>query len=184
VKGGQSSVYIEQGSTLNWGPGNIHFDPLFTDPSNCDFHLTYPSPCKDTGNNNAVTEPYDFEGDPRIAYGTVDMGADEFYTHLYVTGDITPGGNIEGKFIGLPDTAPVGLWFGSGVLDPPMPSMFGYWYLQYPWLGPIILGSIPSPEGVLILPANLPSTPPAPYDLPMQALIGDELTNLCVLEVR
>jgi hypothetical protein len=33
----------------------------------------------------------------------------------------------------------------------------------------------------------IPSTPPAPYDIPMQALIGldpDSLTNLEVLEVR
>jgi len=35
-----------------------------------------------------------------------------------------------------------------------------------------------------MLPAALPGTPPAPYDLPMQSLISDALTNLCILEVR
>jgi hypothetical protein len=62
--------------------------------------LTFPSPCKDTGDSTAVTERYDFEGDPRIAYGNVDI-----------------------KFVGLPGTAPVGLCIGTGVLDPPIPSM-------------------------------------------------------------
>jgi hypothetical protein len=47
---------------------------------------------------------------------------------------------------------------------------------------------VPIPgDGILVLPATIPGTPSAPYDLPMQALIGlesDSLTNLCVLEVR
>jgi len=90
------------------GAGDISEDPLFVQ-SGRDFHLTYPSPCKDTGDNTAVTELYDFEGDPRIAYGTVDMGADEFYMHLYYTGDTTPGGSAALKFVGDPGTAQVGL---------------------------------------------------------------------------
>jgi hypothetical protein len=182
IEGGQSSI-LNYGK-LNWGPGMIDSDPLFVDEADNDFHLTFSSRCKDTGDTSAVTEPYDFEGDPRIAYGAVDMGADEFYTHLYITGDTTPGGNIEGKFVGLPGTRPVGLWLGSGELDPPLPSMFGDWYLEYPWIGPFVLGSIPSPDGVLVIPATLPAAPPAPYDLYMQALIGDELTNLCILKIE
>jgi len=114
------------------------------------------------------------------------MGADEFYTHLYVTGDKTPGGAIQGKFVGLPGTNPVGLFIGSGVLPSPMPTMWGDYWLQAPWLllGP--LGSIPS-NGVMVLPTTLPGTPPAPYDVPMQALIGldpDSMSNLEILEVR
>jgi parallel beta-helix repeat protein len=168
------------------GTGNIDSDPFFVDPDEDDFHILYTSPCIDSGNNSAPYIPNeDFEGDPRIAWsGTVDMGADEFYTHLYYTGFAIPGGSVEARLIGFPGTEPVGLWFGSGVLDPPMPSMFGLWYLEYPWMGPIDLVSIPSPDGLLILPANLPPTPPAPYEVPMQALIGNELTNLSVLYVQ
>jgi hypothetical protein len=186
VKGGQSFVYVGPSSTLNWGSGMIDADPLFVDPANSDFHLTYDSPCRNTGDNSAVTELYDFEGDPRIAWsGTVDMGADEFYTHLYCMGDFTPSGSIVGKLVGLPGTFPVGLFFGSGVLDPPVTTIWGNFHLQAPWL---LIPLIPIPgNGVLALPATIPATPPAPYDLPMQALIGlnpDSLTNLFVLDVR
>jgi predicted outer membrane repeat protein len=168
------------------GSGNIDADPLFVDPTYGDYHLTYLSPCKDTGDDTAVLEPTDFEGDPRIAWdGTVDMGADEFYTHLYCTGDFTPGGLMEGKFVGLPGTSPVGLLLGSGVLDPSLPTMWGNFHLQVPWrIYP--LGPIPG-SGILVIPETIPPRQPAPYDLPMQALIGleaDSLTNLYVLEVR
>ena len=85
----------------------IDTDPLYADNANKDFHLTWNSPCRNTGDNSAVTECHDIERDPRIAFGTVDMGADEFYTHLYWTGDATAGGNIEVKLVGLPGTSPV-----------------------------------------------------------------------------
>jgi hypothetical protein len=184
VDGGKSSVFVDPNSILNWGSGMIDADPLFEDPTNNDFHLTYPSPCKDTGDNAAVTEPTDFEGDPRIAFGTADMGADEFYTHLYWTGDAKPGWAVDFKFVGLPYASPVGLWIGTGVLDPPLKSMWGDWYLQFPIFGPIIM-PVPIPSsGILILPGVIPGSPPAPYSLPMQALIGSELTNLCILEVK
>jgi parallel beta-helix repeat protein len=186
VKGGQASVYIEKGCMLNWGPGMIDADPLFVDPALEDFHLTFNSPCRGSGDDSAVPPDLldDFEGDPRIAYGTVDMGADEFYTHLYWTGDATPGGNVEVKFVGLPGTSPVGLCIGTGVLEPPIPSIWGDWYLQFPIIGPVDLGSITSPEGVLVIPSTIPGSPPAPYSIPMQALIGDTLTNLCVIKVK
>jgi parallel beta-helix repeat protein len=73
VKGGQAAVYIEPGSAINWGAGMISVDPLFADPVNDDFHLTWNSPCRDTGDNSAVTETTDFENDPRIALGSVDI---------------------------------------------------------------------------------------------------------------
>ena len=115
------------------------------------------------------------------------MGADEFFTHLYYTGEATPGGKVKAIFVGLPGTVPVWLWLASSALEPPLPTMFGYWYLDPPLIGPIDLGSMPSPSGVSILPATVHREPPPPYDIFMQALIGlnaDSLTNLCVLEVR
>jgi hypothetical protein len=153
-----------------------------------DFHLTFNSPCRDTGDNTAVTELTDYEGDMRIAYGTVDMGADEFYTHLYHTGDATPGGKVEIKFVGLPGTSPLAICSGAGVLDNPIPTNWGEWWnewwLEFPIIGPIGLGSIPSLDGVYVLPATLPPDIPGPYSIPMQAFVGDSLTNLCVMEVE
>ena len=112
------------------GVGNINEIPLFvdspTDSAERDLHLFHTSPCRDAGINNVPNLPGDdFEGDPRIAGSAVDMGADEFHTHLYVTGDATPGGAIEGKVVGLPGTAPVGLFLGSGVLPDPVNTMWG-----------------------------------------------------------
>jgi hypothetical protein len=185
LKGGKSNAFVATGCSLNWGDGMITSIPMFVDPAQGDYHLFYASPCRNTGDSGAVTEMEDFEGDPRIADGFVDMGADEFYHHLYCTGDFSSGGSIEGNLIGLPGTSPVGLFFGSGVLDPPVPTMWGNFHLQAPWH---LIPLVPIPgNGVLVLPAAIPSTPPAPYDLPMQALIGldpDALTNLFVLEVR
>ncbi|MHC4945331.1 MAG: right-handed parallel beta-helix repeat-containing protein, partial [Planctomycetota bacterium] len=69
------------------GTGNINADPLFLDPGTHNFHLTAPeSPCINTGDNYAPEIPdLDYEGDPRIKYGTADMGADEY---LYDGGGI------------------------------------------------------------------------------------------------
>lgn len=184
VKGGQASVFVDPGSVLQWGAGMIDAHPLFLDPLKDDFHIPYPSPCRDAGTNEADNLPEtDFEGDPRIAYGIADMGADEFYLHLYYTGNATPGGSIDIKFVGLPGTMPVGLLVGSGVVDPPIPTIWGDFFLEQPWFLYALLGSIPL-DGVTVLPSTLPSTPSAPYDVPMQAMIGDKLSNLSVIEVR
>lgn len=186
VKGGLASVFVDAESVLNWGPDMIDLDPMFVDFSEYDFHLLYDSPCRDTGDSSAITELFDFEGDPRFAWGgTVDMGADEFYTHLYVTGDLTPGGNIEGKFVGMPGASPVGLFIGSGVRKTPAPTPYGDFYLLPP---KILILLIPIPaDGVLVIPTTVPMSPPAPYNLPTQGIVGlnsDSLTNLLVLEVR
>lgn len=60
-------------------PGNISADPLFVDVANHDFHLTFNSPCRNTGNNGAVgIGTKDLEGKERILDGTVDMGCYEY----------------------------------------------------------------------------------------------------------
>ena len=62
------------------GRTNINSNPSFADAAAGDYHLYWNSPCinagKPTGNYTGQT---DIDGDPRVVYGLVDMGADEVY---------------------------------------------------------------------------------------------------------
>jgi len=60
------------------GTGNITSDPAFVDLAGRNLRLQSNSPCIDTGNNSFVVSATDLDGRPRIAQGTVDMGAYEF----------------------------------------------------------------------------------------------------------
>jgi hypothetical protein len=189
VEGGTASIYVDPSCTLDWGMGMIHEDPLFVDAGNLDLHLTYVSPCRDAGDDSVLAVPVDFEGDPRIAYGHVDMGADEFYTHLYFMGNAAPGGEIRLIFTGNPETEPVGFWVGSALLEIPLTTTYGDWWnlwwldLSYPFAGPIVLPPLPS-NGVETLSGNLPLTPPGPYTLHFQGMIGCSLTNLARMNIE
>lgn len=188
VDGDQSSCYVDPGSTLNWGSGMIDADPLFVDSPAGDFHLTWNSPCRNAGDNAAAAEPFDFEGDPRTVLGTVDMGADEFHYHLYHFGDVVPGGTISIRVI-APPADPVMVALGSGIQDPPLSTLYGDLYLQFPILRTITLGATP-PEGVQTFDATVPSFWIQGEEKPLQALVGplgnasSVLTNLQVLSVE
>jgi parallel beta-helix repeat protein len=188
VEGGQSSCHVDPGCTLNWGAGMIDADPFFADSGSDDHHLTWNSPCKDAGDNTAVTELYDFEGDPRIHDGTADMGADEFHAHLYHVGTVSPGSPIEVKVVGNPGIAPVTLALGSGVQDPPQSTPYGDLYLILPFAQTFNLGGVPT-NGVLVLSTNVPSSWQSGDEYFFQALVGPQapgsvLTNLLCLQVQ
>ncbi len=57
--------------------GCISGDPLFVDRINRSFRLQQTSPCRNSGDNSAVTGLTDLDALPRILNGTVDMGAYE-----------------------------------------------------------------------------------------------------------
>ncbi|HZQ45411.1 MAG TPA: choice-of-anchor Q domain-containing protein, partial [Verrucomicrobiae bacterium] len=57
---------------LPGGFGNITNDPAFLDIASVNFHLQANSPCINSGNNSYITNLTDFDGNARIAGGTVD----------------------------------------------------------------------------------------------------------------
>ncbi len=87
---GQGANYDPYGySTLDYscttplptnGVGNITRDPLFVSYANGNVRLQPNSPCINAGNNAYVTTVTDLDGNPRVAGGTVDIGAYEYQT--------------------------------------------------------------------------------------------------------
>ena len=97
-------MFVEAGSSVEWGPGNIDIDPLFIDPDGPDddpdifednnYRLSADSPCIDAGDNTAVPDDVttDLNGNPRFVDDPatpdsgnpdginpiVDIGAHEF----------------------------------------------------------------------------------------------------------
>jgi hypothetical protein len=62
------------------GVGNIDSEPCFVNPDSNDYHLSPDSPCINAGDPNYVPGPNetDIDGEDRVMFGRIDMGADEF----------------------------------------------------------------------------------------------------------
>ena len=172
VKGGLSGTFTESTSTLNWDTSTmIDADPLFVDPVNNDFHIPIDSPCFSAGYNLAPNLPdEDFEGDPRLTGYKVDIGVDEFHTHLYTVGDVVPGDVVEVKVTGFP-WFPATLAMSSEILNIPLNTAHGTLYLKLPALWQGSIGSVPS-NGVLVLPVTVPTNWSSGEEYYLQALVG------------
>ena len=167
------------------GEGNIDADPLFVDPAAGDFHIAFDSPCRSAGTRDAFFFPgTDFEGDPRIGlFALPDIGADEFHTHLYVNGTASNGSSATGVIIGWPKTNPVLLISGSGILPEPDPTPFGDFWLMPPWEHRIHFNAMPD-NGVRFIDRVVSTGLPPGTQIPFQALVGTELSNLCVVTIE
>ena len=168
----------------------ISTSPSFQNPVQGDLHLTLNSSCKDKGSNNAPSLPsWDFEGDIRIApiNGVVDIGADEYFPHLYTTGRIYPGYKIKLNVVGASGSQ-VLIGIGTSVLPAPIliPG-YGNLYISPP-IALVPLGNIPS-SGIVSWSVKIPFPYTIPsYIPPFQALVltsgGGQLTNLEIVYVR
>jgi hypothetical protein len=189
VEGGEALVHLDAGCSCTWGTGMLDSDPLFAEAAVDDFHLIAASPCCEAGDNNATGIALkDFEDDGRIAGANVDMGADEFSTHLYFKGNPVPGGNITIRIVGEPSATSVMLGQGPAVKDPPLWTIFGYLRLEQPLLGYWEVGPMP-PDGIRILHPTVPAGALPGDELYFQALVGPRvpgsvLTNLLVVTVE
>ena len=187
VGGGIGSVGFDPGCTLDVGPGMIDADPLFVDVGRGAFGLSWPSPCRGAGDNGAVAGDDDVDGDPRIAFGQVDIGADEYYYHLHCSGDVLPGAVVEFKIVGYP-SAPVKLAWGQAVVDPAISTQHGDLFV-WPLVWSGIVGDIP-PDGILSVPVTISPNWNPGDKAPMQALVGPwgvpcaHLTNLLTVVVE
>ncbi len=185
LKGGKASVSTDPRAVLTWGAVILTADPLFVDRKGRDFHLLATSPCLDRGDRNAPGLPaLDFEGDPRIASASADIGADEFHPHVYGPDRAAPGGKVRIHMIGPPG-APVlvGLSLTSQPRNPPLyiPG-YGYLLLSDPfWI--LVPGTIPS-TGLFTLPMEVPAGFPVPTDAAFQALIGYRFSNVHCVKIR
>lgn len=189
VKNGQSAFHVESDCTLLWGAGMFDADPLFFEADQGDLHLTSTSPCVNAGDNTAQGVPEsDFEGDPRFADSSIDVGADEFHTHLYTMGGVAPGDAIDIRVVGVPFIYPVWLGVGPGIQDPPIPTIHGDLYLEMPLLEQHVIGYI-GWNGILSVPATVPPGWNSGEEYAIQALVGPlgnahtRLTNPTVLTV-
>ena len=67
---------------------DINEDPKFIDAAHGNYRLMGNSPARDAGENSppGTTRNYDLEGNPRVVFGTVDMGAYEIQDKIFADG--------------------------------------------------------------------------------------------------
>lgn len=191
VMGGKSRCWASHKGIAVWGPGMIDADPLLVH-SVGDFHLTWNSPCRNAGASQAPRLTNDFEGDPRISDGIIDIGADEFHPHLYFKLFRPSQGLVPGAPGVMMVTGPAGMAFtiavGPGVRNPPLQTAYGKLRLTYP-IAELVTGVIQA-DGTGRVPMPVPAWWVPGEQHHYQAMVGptgvagSRLTNLLELTVE
>jgi len=81
-------VDLRSPPTLDTGSNLIGVDPLFINPATIDYHLSIDSPAENAGDNSPPggLGLLDFDGNPRIKNGTVDIGCYEGISEIFING--------------------------------------------------------------------------------------------------
>lgn len=171
------------------GAGNLDADPLFADDLNGDFHLLPDSPCFDAGTDTVPLLATDFEGDDRVRYDAVDLGADElagcvfrsfpFGSGVAGTGGLVPaltttGQSCEagGHFVHIDDVLPgaiSNLWIGAGQTT--LPFLAGTFYIDLGLPKAVVVFNMPAGGALTLVGSDV--TAFEGVTLYMQAIFGD-----------
>ena len=175
------SVVVDASSRLAIGVRVTSTDPGFVDAAGGDFHLEPQSPLVDAG-VTPVQAAADFEGNSRRLGASVDIGADEVGSQVYIVGRAAPGGTVRLRAVGRPGQF---VWWGvsanARLASTPLPG-HGVLRLSSPF-AVVPLGTIPA-RGWLDMAIRIPTTVPVPRDVITQGLIGSDLTREVVVPIR
>ncbi|HVQ24148.1 MAG TPA: hypothetical protein VMV01_03180 [Planctomycetota bacterium] len=134
------------------GPGNIDVDPFFVDEASGDLHLAPTSACVDAGNPAWFPVGKDLDGDPRVLFGHIDIGADEAsfpkgpWTFL---GHAAAGAGGEPSLVGdgtLVGGTPMTLALSGAAANAPGWLVVGGSQILLPFKGGVM---VPAPDQVL-----------------------------------
>ena len=101
------------------GIANITNDPAFLDRGHGNYRLLASSPCRDSGGNSYSSSLADLDNEPRIANGTVDIGAYEFLKGEQIITFFPIGDQLTTGAVGLAATASSGLPVAFAVASGP-----------------------------------------------------------------
>lgn len=162
------------------GAGNFDVDPGFVPGSQ---QLRWDSLCRNRGTVAPELTATDYEGDPRIADGAPDVGADEFFTRLTVTGQPTPGGRIDVVILGDPGARTY--WaLADRTLPAPLavPGLQGHLVVNLVGAAVFDLG-VMRRDGRIAFSVGIPSPFPV-TTFTMQALMGTQFSRPKTVVVR
>ena len=169
------------------GTGNIEIDPHFADPANGDYHLAPTSACVDAGDPAWIAFGTDIDGDPRVIFGRIDIGADEatipkgpwtYLGHalaggtgaptLFGAGPLAPGSETTLSLDGAVPGSACWLVAGAGSLLQPFKGGVMVPTLDL-LIGPLFVG----PTGSSVLSGRWPNGVPPGFVVRLQDWIAD-----------
>jgi predicted outer membrane repeat protein len=171
------------------GPGNFDIDPFFANPEAGDYHLSPTSACVDAGDpiyNSGGLET-DLDGDPRVLFGRIDVGADEatfskgawtFLGHALAGAGGAPSLVGTGTLLG---GTPMTLVLGGAAPSSPTWLVLGTGQLLLPFKGGVLVPTIDmligpigsGPAGGWAFNANWPPGLPTGFVVRLQSWIAD-----------